>query len=277
MPTKRTEERYELDPIDGLRRELVGCWVKDKHTRLRHYIDISRAARRKFGGNSSFIDLYCGPGRARIKGTPECLPGGTIAAGIEAYRDTPFGAIYFADLDPENVRACDARLERERIAPRFAYEGAAEKTAAQVVANLSDTGLHFAFLDPYNVGSIPFELIRTLASKRRMDLLIHFSAMDLSRNIRQYMRNGVLERFAPGWRGHVDPNSRNDLAVVALVHYWCNLIRQLGYQDVSERLELVSGDRNQPLYWLVLASKSPLGARFWGEVSNVTPQNRFNF
>jgi three-Cys-motif partner protein len=110
-----------------------------------------------------------------------------------------------------------------------------------------------------------------------MDLLIHFSAMDLSRNIRQYMQSGVLERFAPNWRSQVDANARNDLAVLSLVHYWCNLIRRLGYQDVSERLELVSGDRNQPLYWLVLASRNPLGTKFWGEVSNVTPQARFTF
>lgn len=277
MPTKRTDERYEIDQIDGLRRELVGRWVKDKHERLLHYIDISRAARRKFGGNSSFIDLYCGPGRSRVKGTSEHLPGSTVAAALEAHRNTPFGSVHFGDLDHTNVQACETRLAREHIAPRLSYTGPAEETAKKVVANLSDTGLHFAFLDPYNVGSLPFSVIQTLASKPRMDLLIHFSAMDLSRNIRQYMQSGVLERFAPNWRSQVDANARNDLAVLSLVHYWCNLIRRLGYQDVSERLELVSGDRNQPLYWLVLASRNPLGTKFWGEVSNVTPQARFTF
>ena len=57
MPTKRPEERYEIDAVDNLRREIVGNWSNEKHLRLKHYVNISRAARRKFYGNSTFIDL----------------------------------------------------------------------------------------------------------------------------------------------------------------------------------------------------------------------------
>ncbi|MCD9008005.1 three-Cys-motif partner protein TcmP [Luteimonas sp. XNQY3] len=277
MPTKRKEDRYEPDPVDGLPCELVGSWVKDKHTRLRHYVDISRAARRKFDGNTSFIDLYCGPGRAKINDTTEYLPGSTVAAALEAQRNTPFGSIHFGDLDADNMQACESRLARENLGPRHSYTGPAVETAAKVVAGLSKSGLHFAFLDPYNIKSMPFEVIQTLASKPRMDLLIHLSSMDLTRNIKQYMRSGTLENFAPGWRSHVDPHARNNLALIGLVNYWCGLIRGLGYEDVSTGLELVSGNRRQPLYWLALASRNPLGTRFWGEVSNVTPQNRLPF
>lgn len=277
MPTKRREDRYEPDPVDGLPCELVRSWVKEKHTRLCHYVDISRAARKKFGGNSSFIDLYCGPGRAKITDTAEYVSGGTVAAALEAKRHTPFGSIHFGDLEPDNVAACEARLARERLEPRYSYTGPANETAAQVVASVSDTGLHFAYLDPYNISAIPFEVIRTLAGKAHMDLLIHISAMDLSRNLRSFMRNGTLEAFAPGWRDHISPNARNSVAVLEVVNYWCDLIRGLGYEDVSKRLEVVSGGKKQRLYWLVLASKHPLGAKFWGEVSNVTPQDRFPF
>ncbi|KHL59195.1 three-Cys-motif partner protein TcmP [Xanthomonas cannabis] len=276
MPTKRTEERYEIDPHDGLKAEVVGAWAQEKHARLRHYVDISRAARRKFDKNSTYIDLYCGPGRAKIKDTTIFIPGGALAA-VDAARSVPFGSIHIADLDEANVQACRHRMGVSGFGPVNHLIGRAEDTAKSVVPKLSRTGLHFAFLDPYNVQSLPFEVLKTLAQMNRMDLLIHLSAMDLTRNVKQLMSSGALELFAPGWREHVDPAERNDLVVRAVVRHWCNLIRQLGYEDVSDRLELVSGKKNQPLYWLVLASKNELGRRFWGEVSNVTPQHRLPF
>ncbi|MEL6046741.1 three-Cys-motif partner protein TcmP [Stenotrophomonas maltophilia] len=277
MPTKRPEERYDIDPVDGGRREIVGSWVQEKHLRLRHYVDISRAARRKFDRNSTFIDLYCGPGRAVVKDTGEVIPGSAIAACAEAARYTSFGTIHIADLDAINVSACLDRLNREGLGPISTYTGKAEETARQVVSKLSPSGLHFAFLDPYSVQALPFEVIQTLAELPKMDLLIHFSTMDMQRNVKQLMSNGKLDLFAPGWRDHVDPAVRNDVAVLAVFRHWCGLIKKLGYQDVSDNVELVSGSKNQPLYWLVLASKSTLGQDFWGKVSNVTAQHRFNF
>lgn len=273
MPTKREEERYEIDSTDGLRREIVGEWVQEKHRRLCHYVDISRAARRKFHGNCSFIDLYCGPGRARIKNTSTVIPGSAVAAASEAAKHAPFGKIYIGDLDATNLDACEQRLAQERLGPVFAFEGAADATARAIRRDLSPTGLHFAFLDPYSVHAMPFSIIQTLAELPRMDMLIHFSTMDMQRNIKALMAGGKLDKFAPGWREHINPAERNDVALIAVFHYWYGLIRKLGYR-VSDNIERVSGANNQPLYWLVLVSKNELGEKFWGRVSNVTPQPR---
>ena len=50
---------------DGLPLDEVGAWAKEKHERLRRYVDISRGARRKFArGGTTYVDLYCGTGRA---------------------------------------------------------------------------------------------------------------------------------------------------------------------------------------------------------------------
>jgi len=274
MPTKRKEDRYELDPADGLRRELVGAWAQEKHQRLRHYVDISRAARRKFQGNSTFIDLYCGPGRARIKDSNIVIPGSAVAAASEAQRHSAFGEIYIADLDETNVAHCEQRLAQEQIQPVFSFVGEAETTVQTIRQKLSPSALHLAFLDPYNIQALPFSVIRTLAELPRMDLLIHVSTMDLQRNVKAFMANGKLDRFAPGWRERVEPAARNDVALLAVFHHWCDLIRRLGYQEVGDLVERVSGARNQPLYWLVLASKNSLGKEFWGKVSNVSPQQR---
>jgi hypothetical protein len=55
--------------------------------------------------------------------------------------------------------------------------------------------------------------------------------------------------------------------------YWRSLLSQLGYL-VSDNIERVTGNRNQPIYWLVLASKHDLADKLWGEVSQVEPQGR---
>ena len=109
-----------------------------------------------------------------------------------------------------------------------------------------------------------------------MDLLIHVSTMDLQRNLIQMSEDGRLDRFAPGWRSHVDLNQRNDIAKMQVFKHWISLFTKLGY-NVSDNIERVSGAKNQPLYWLVLAAKHPLADKFWGQVSNVEPQTRFHF
>lgn len=202
------------------------------------------------------------------------IPGSAVVAATEAARHSAFGKIYIADLDRTNVEHCEQRLAQEKIQPVFAYTGAAEVTAELIRKQLSPSALHLAFLDPYNIQALPFSVIQTLAGLPRMDLLIHVSTMDLQRNVKAFMANGKLERFAPGWRALVDPASRNDVALLSVFHHWCSLIRDLGYQEVGDLVERVSGSRNQPLYWLVLASKNKLGKEFWAKVSNVSPQQR---
>lgn len=274
MPTKPKEERYEIDPQDGFPREIVGSWAAEKHQRLRHYIDISRAARRKFKGDSTFIDLYCGTGRARIKQTQEIVDGGALTAGLEAGKKDPFGRMYVADLDAENVNACTTRMTQAGLVNVEALVGPADRTVQTIVSKLSPSGLHFAFLDPYNLMTMPFSVIQALAKFPRMDLLIHFSMMDLQRNVGQLMKSERLNEFAPGWQDSIDPNVRGDIKVQSVFQYWCELIKSLGYKDPTYQAELVKGDRNQPLYRLVLASKADLGKQFWAEISNISPQGR---
>lgn len=276
MPTKRPEDRYEDDPKDHLPREIVGDWAQEKHERLRHYINISRAARRKFEGNSSYIELYCGPGRSRIKGTQTVIEGSAVAAASEALKRVPFGHIHIGDLEPANVAACEARLAQAGSSNVTSYAGKAEETAATITGSLSKSGLHLAFLDPYSIEALPFDVIRHLATLPKMDIMIHVSLMDLQRNVKRLMASGALTRFAPGWERSVDPRLRNDLLVLAVFRHWRGLLRGLGL-EVGDNVERVTGKKNQPLYWLVLAGFHPLASQFWDEVSNVEPQTRLPF
>lgn len=274
MPTQKDDDRYEIDPEDGLRRAIVGDWAPEKHLRLQKYVDITRAVRRKFGGNATYIDLYCGPGRARLRKTGEVVEGSALVAATEAIRRrNPYREVIIGDIDPVNVEACEARLNRLRVGNVRAYAGTAEDVAAKILPTLHPTGFNLAFLDPFNLESLPFQVIQTLAQAKTMDLLIHVSIMDLQRNVRALMTSSKLNSFAPGWEKKINSAATNPKLVMAVFEYWRGLLSQLGYL-VSDNIERVTGNRNQPLYWLVLASKHDLADKLWGEVSQVEPQGR---
>jgi three-Cys-motif partner protein len=273
LSTLKDQDRYELDPDDGLRRAIVGDWAPEKHLRLQKYVDITRAVRRKFGGNATYIDLYCGPGRARMRKTGEVCDGSALVAAMEAGTHVPYREIIIGDLDPVNVDACEDRLKRLVSCPVRSYKGTAEANAAALLPTLNPTGFNLAFLDPFNIEALPFSVIQTLSKAPRMDLLIHVSIMDLLRNVRAMMGSGKLDRFAPDWESHVDMVGKNSVLMMRIFSYWQGLLIGLGYK-ISTNIERVTGNRNQPLYWLVLASKHDLADKLWGEVSDVGAQRR---
>jgi three-Cys-motif partner protein len=69
---------------DGLPAEEVGKWVEEKHFFITEYIKLSHGARRQFIGpndaGAAYIDLFCGPGQAKIKGTEQYVDGAAVVA-----------------------------------------------------------------------------------------------------------------------------------------------------------------------------------------------------
>lgn len=262
---------------DGLPLDEVGSWVKDKHDRLRKYVDISRATRRKFvegSGGATYIDLYCGTGRAIIRETSEKVDGSPLVAFKTARAgNAGFSEIHVADASDESCRAAEKRLRSSGVVAQT-YIGEAESTAVQIVSKLNPYGLHFVFLDPYNLQALPFSAIETFSKLKRVDLLIHVSAQDLQRNLDSYAKtdDGPLDTFAPGWRNAVDLKQSKSATRAAYMAYWASKVEALGLPP-AERAELISGTtKNQRLYWLILVSRHELAKEFWDKVRNVSGQ-----
>ena len=275
MPKKDSLDREEYEPDeDGLPRAIVGPWVRDKHIRLERYIGISRSVRKKFigpkGAGATFIDLFAGPGRARIKGSAAVVDGSALAAWRESVRgNAAFSKIYIADANSKLLAACETRLKRAG-AQVSCEVGDATETVSRIVRVLNPLGLHFAFLDPYNLGSLSFEVIKKLAGLRRMDILLHVSALDLQMNLRTYMEKerSPLDAFAPGWREEIDPNRSDELIRGKLLEHWRGLLKSEG-MSTTETHELVVGTRNQRLYWLAFAARHNRALDFWDKIRNI--------
>lgn len=273
---KPKNKQYEIDETDGLPLQLIGEWsFEDKHERLKRYVFASHGARRKFSvefqRETGFIDLYCGPGKAKIRGSSRIVDGSPITAARVANSCTPFKKFVIGDIDEKLLSACATRLAAAGAAEVVALKGAAEITAAGAIRHLDRRGLHFAFVDPFNA-SLPFSVIETLASLDRMDQLLHFSVMDFRRNMPEMMRDGRLDTLAPGWSSALTSSMGVDAQRRAIFNHWRSLLEKLKYK-VSDKVINVLGPNRADIYWLVFVSRHDLGGKLWSEVSNLNPQH----
>lgn len=261
---------------DGLLLNEVGPWVKEKHERLRKYIDITRATRRKWvdgSGDATYVDLFCGAGRAVIRGTRQKIDGSPLVA-FKTARDggVPFSEIHIADASEESCQAAERRLANAGGTAKIEV-GNADTTVVRIAGKLNPYGLHFAFLDPYKLENLPFSVIQTLAGFKHIDLLVHVSVHDLQRNLDIYSisQDGPLDRFAPGWRKSVSLKQSKSATRAAYIDYWATEMEKLGFAPA--RYELVRGPtKNQRLYWLVMVSHHKLAQEFWDKIRNVSGQ-----
>jgi three-Cys-motif partner protein len=252
----------------------VGPWVRDdKHRVLGEYLKLHAHPRAGFD-HRTYVELFCGPGRARVRGTGEFIDGSPVVAWKASQVKAPFTAMYIADSNSEARDACAKRL-RKLGAPVIEVEGDALTAAAAIVPQLDPYGFHFAFVDPYNLGELRLELLSTLATLKRMDQMVHLSAMDLFRNLDHNLAGDRQEfdDFAPGWQERVKPSLPRDEQRRAIVEHWKAHLDALGLYAHSE-MKQVRNSVNRDLYWLLVLSRHPLAGKFWEIVLDSGPQPR---
>ena len=262
------DEKYELDPDDGLLRELVGEWVQDKHAHIRNYIGSARRARAKWIGGkkpgATYIELYSGPGRARIRDTAKVIDGSAIAAWKEttAY-GAPFTQIFIADRRADLLSACKQRLARLN-APVSSFCGEAATVIDEIVAKMHTRALHCVLLDPYNLESLDFSIISKLAAFKRMDIIVHLSIGDGTRNAAEYVdqNSPLLEKFAPGWQAYIDRNRGKQTITQQLFQHWVEKVSAAGFK-VSSNVDKIRNSQKSLMYWLVHLSKHSLPETLW--------------
>ncbi len=270
-----------IDGDDGLPAEEVGVWAKDKHDRLRRYLDISRGARRNFlegrSRSATYVDLFSGTGRGRVRDTEEWIDGSAVVAwNISREGGAPFSDIYIADKNAACRQTAAERLRRLG-APVRELTGSAVDAARELLRYINPYGLHFAFLDPYSLGALDFEIIRSLATLRRIDMLVHISKMDHQRNLRINLAAdaSALDRFVPGWRQRIDTDRSESVIRGQIVEYWQELVERTGKRPSTD-WDLITGLQGQHLYWLLLVADSDLAHRFWKAATD-DGQSSFGF
>jgi three-Cys-motif partner protein len=179
-----------------------------------------------------------------------------------------------ADKDPARLEACCGRLKALR-APVVKFDGDAVSTIPKIVSKLHPSGLHFVFLDPFSLEALDFKIIEALSVLKRIDMLVHVSQMDLQRNLGANLRNEqqAYDCFAPGWRTGVNLNQAPIGIRTSVFEYWRDQVAKRGVWPSAD-MRLITADKNQPLYWLLLAAKHETAHAFWATASNPEGQGK---
>jgi len=256
----------------------VGWWVPQvKHTHLAKYIDGTRNAQVKFP-NRVFIDPFAGPGRIQVRGEGHTRDGGALVAWRQSQTsNAAFTAMFIGDLDGSRVSACRARLATLG-APVTSFVGPAIETAPAMVAQVPRGALCLAYIDPYNLEFLSFSIVEALAKLPNVDFAVHFSLMDLTRNVDMELDpdRARFDDALPGWRQRVDVSAvaKNQLAPW-FFDEWRRQISGLGF-SVSKEMPLVSDGQGRPLYRLVFFSRHAFPNKIWGDIAK-SPNLSFDF
>lgn len=259
------------DPDDGLPVQCVNEWAKQKHNYIRRYLEATHGVRGKFiyDSGAGYVDLFSGPGKARVASTGEIIDGSPVlAAKIDRQ---PFTDIVLCEYSEVNISALKTRFagqSRVTIEP-----GDCNENIKNIVPKIPVNGYNVALIDPFHVGNLAFETIERLANFRRMDLVINFPIVDIRRNWDKVDR---IERFigltADKWGFEV--SSKMAPKILALFQ---DQLTRLGYQEQQTRAPQITNEGNTPLYHLVFASKHKLGSQIWESISSIEPSGQRRF
>jgi three-Cys-motif partner protein len=258
----------------------VGEWTFRKHKLVTDYVAASYGVRSNQSENT-LIDLYCGPGRVYNRDNPTQVgDGGVIAAYKEAARRGKgvYTTVVIGDSDREALDTCEQRL-LSLGANVTALYGKSVDTVDEAVRLGRRKGLKLAYLDPFDIETLPFSVIQRLARLSMLDFIIYYAQMDVTRNLDQeYAReHSRFDDFAPGWRQHVDVQGMTQVAGrIAFLQYWLSLLGKLGFKHSREKPLLTSTEKNAPLYRMLLFSRHPLAEDLWNDIAK-SPQGKLDF
>jgi three-Cys-motif partner protein len=264
---------------DGLPARLTGQWVHGKKYYLSRYLDImTRGVGGKWEGKLSYVDLFSGPGRSVIRDTREDVEGSPILS--LRYH---FARYVFVDV-PEVLSSLKKRLSGHPKFPRISFvEGDCNVVIDAVRAESPADHLTLAFIDPTGL-QIQFRTIRRLVHNRKMDLLMTIQfGMGIRMNLPLYVKaeGTTLTAFMgnAGWRDDIDAGGSASRVARRILNRYLRELRAIEYRTVRDREIDIRNDQNLLLYFMVLASRHPLGAKFWREATKIewTGQRFLNF
>ena len=262
--------------------------MAEKLRLLAHYATLFVRSMRQKWDELIYLDLYCGPGEFRIKGTERHY---RSSPNIIYELEDSFSSYVFCDFEPQNIDALKTRLERSNLPRKFSLLcGDANEIVDSVLTSVprgarNHRVLSFCFLDPYKLSNLKFETVRKLALRYVDFLVLIPSGMDAHRNVGIYTQEGnsILDNFLGNtdwrerWRVESETGAQFEQFVV---REFGRAMGQLGYIDPGlENIATIrSQDKNLLLYRLALYSRNKLGAKFWRETQKYTnPQTGFDF
>lgn len=255
---------------DGLPVRCVGEWSSTKHYYIEKYIDIFHSGMTKKFQIINYIDLFAGPGKCRVKGTRDLTDGSPLIASRFG-----FSGYFLVDMNPDAIAALRNRFPH---ADRTVfYQEDCNLCAVDIRGRTSDHALNLLVADQTTV-QLKFKTLKILTERRRVDMILYFPTGVYFKRAVPILKDeekiqAVHDFFGDRgeglkiWRTS-SPAAQN----AAVVAYYKARLRTIGYQfdeKVDRDIAILNEDKKVELYRLILASKHPLGAKFWRNIQKI--------
>jgi three-Cys-motif partner protein len=250
---------------DGLLHADVGPWAIEKYNFLFNYCQQFAIGMKNHWENRVYIDPFCGPGRAVIRGTSNRVETSPIIA-LRA----PFTHYILRDINEENINALRQRLLREFPQKHVDIDAqdinATVDSLCKAIPRSSST-LCFCFLDPHDLQP-DFSVVRKLSESARTDflcLLAFHTDAQRAWHIYTNPSHEKVSRFLGNseWRLRWEKSQpKNPSTFIGLLlQEYLSAMQDLGYEhnDISKAIH---NKRGNPLYYLGFFSRHPLGLKF---------------
>jgi len=266
----------EITPQDdGLPCSDVGAWAEEKYRLVRLYDELFSTGMKNKWEIRVYIDLYAGPGFARIRGTNRLLPASPLLA-LEV--PDQFDQYIFCEMDRDFLSALEQRVRRHFPSANVRYiHGDCNDRVDEVCGAIPSYSkdrrvLSFCFVDPFDI-SAKFATVRKL-SIYYMDFLFLLALhMDANRNLPHYLApdNSKVEDFLglSDWRGRWKIAEGQGFRFPRyLAEEYSRQMEELEYLPVPwhKMKQVRSDDKNLPLYQLALFSRHALAYQLWDQV-----------
>jgi three-Cys-motif partner protein len=260
---------------DGLPRGEVNRWAEDKYRLLSLYGELFSSGMKNKWEQRVYIDLYAGAGYSHIQGTQMFLKGSPIIALTVS---SPFDRYIFCEESEELLGALKARVER--IAPQADVKyvpGNCDVKIEEICGNIpkpssAEKVLSLCLVDPFDFG-IKFDTLRRL-SRVYIDFVVLLAiGMDANRNYDHYVEGNSPKidealgntEWRERWKAVARKRSNFRPFLAAEFSKSMESLRYL--PTPLDRMKLVRSDeKNLPLYYLALFSRSQTAHRFWDQV-----------
>jgi three-Cys-motif partner protein len=267
---------------DGLISPEVGAWTEEKHRLVSLYATLFSSGMKGKWPSRTYLDLYAGAGRSRIRGTAKFIFGSPLLA---LKLKDPFNKCVFCEEDPEKLQALKERVKQIGTDANVSFISCdCNRRTSEIRSEIPRNSLILCFADPFDIG-LQFATIRALSRNTHIDFLILLAlGMDANRNYENYVREDAdkVDKFlgSKSWRARWAAAQWDAMKFTRfLANEFTSSMASLGYIPPPhyKMKEVRSYERNAPLYRLALFSRNPLAYKFWDEVLKYGTDQRMLF
>jgi three-Cys-motif partner protein len=260
---------------DGLTTPEVGSWAETKYRLFALYDELFSTGMKNKWHQRVYLDLYAGAGYSRIQGTSKFLKASHIIALTVA---NPFDKYVFCEESEDLLNALKARVTRIGPEADVAYilgncDDEIEKIYKQIPkASSTNKVLSLCLVDPFDFG-LKFETLRKLSTVFMDFVVLLAIGMDANRNYEHYV-DGNSRKIDEAlgnteWRERWKATGirRSDFRRF-LAREFCRSMECLNYlkRPLDRMKQVRSAEKNLPLYYLALFSRSETAFKFWDDV-----------